>query len=393
MFRPMRPLFILLLLVGLATAAPLERFYLGTYTAKSASQGIYQGGLDADTGKLEPLELAATAANPSFLALTPDGQFLYANSSDPSGQASAYRVGSAGRLQFLNSQPSGKGGCHVVVDASGRNVFVANYSDGTLACFRTATNGWLDPEIARIPFAGSGPNQERQAHPFLHASYLDAANRHLYACDLGTDHIWIFDLDAASGRLSPAHPPSAMVPPGSGPRHLAFSPDQAFAYVNGEMGLNVTAFARDAVTGSLRALQTVAALPAEADTNGFTTGEIFCHPSGRWLYVSNRDVSGRGRDSLAVYRIGGDGRLTWIQNAPAQVSVPRSFALDPAGRWIIACGQKDNRIAVLKIAEATGTLSFVGQTALVGAPTCVLFVPEANKGKAEVGKRKAETKE
>ena len=390
----MQPFFILLLLAGIATAAPQERFYLGTYTVKSASQGIYKGLLDADTGKLEPLELVATASNPSFLALTPDGQFLYANTSEKTGQASAYRVSSDGRLEFLNTQPAGKGGCHVSVDDTGRNVFVANYTDGSLACFHTATNGWLDPVTALIPFTGSGPNSKRQAHSFLHSSYLDAGNRHLYACDLGSDHIWIFDHDPASGKLTPAQPASVLVPPGSGPRHLAFSPDQSFVYVNGEMGLNVTVFARDAATGALTGLQTLATLPSEADTNDFTTGEIFCHPSGKWLYVSNRDISERGRDSLAVYRIGGDGRLTWIQNAPAQVKVPRSFALDPGGRWIIACGQKDNRIAVLKIAADTGELSFAGQSAVVGAPTCVLFVAEpGNKGKAESGKRKAETKQ
>jgi len=369
----MKSILALLLLVGLQAGAQTERFYVGTYTDKSPSQGIYTGTLDADTGKLGPLELAAPAKNPSFLALAPDGKFLYAVTATNGGSVAAYRVEADGRLTWLNDLPSGSGGCHVAVDATGRNVFVANYGGGSITGFQTGTNGTLEKRTALIPFTGNGPDSKRQTKPYAHSTYTDAGNRRLYACDLGTDSVWLFDLDAPTGALTPANPPSAKVPPGSGPRHLAFSPGQSFAYVNGEMGMNVTAFSHDPKTGTLAALQTVSTLPPDVDANGMTTAEISCHSSGKWLYVSNRDVVGHGRDSLTVYAIGADGKLSWLQNVPAGVKVPRGFNIDPSGRWLIVGGQADNQITVHAIDAVTGRLSPTGQTVAVGAPVCVIF--------------------
>ena len=363
----------MIFLAAFSVAAQSERFYLGTYTDKAGSRGIYTGTLDADTGHLGKLELAAAVPSPSFLALTPDGKFLYANTPVNGGSVAAFRVETNGQLTALNTLPAGGGGCHVAVDATGRNVFVANYSSGSLTSFHTKTDGSLAAEISRLRLTGSGPNAERQNHPYLHSSYVDVANRHLFACDLGSDNVWIFNLDAGSGKLTPANPPAAKVPPGSGPRHLAFSPDERFASVNGEMGMNVTVFAHDAATATLTAIQTVSTLPPEVNPTGMTTAEIFYHPSGKWLYVSNRDVAGKGRDSLTMLAVGADGRLTRRQNFPAAVKIPRGFALDARGRWLIVGGQQDNQIAVLKVDAATGELSATGQTANVGAPVCVIF--------------------
>ena len=234
------------------------------------------------------------------------------------------------------------------MDATGRNVFVANYGGGTLASFQVNSDGSLARRTALISFSGSGPNHSRQEKPHLHSTYLDAGNRHFYACDLGTDSIWQFILNPATGALTPAEPPSAKVPPGSGPRHLAFSPDGRFAYVNGEMGMNVTVFGHDPKTGDLTAIQTVPILPPDASTDGMGSAEIFCHPNGRWLYVSNRDVAGRGRDNITLFALGADGKLTRVQNAPAGVKVPRGFNFDPTGQWLIVGGQSDSKINGVK---------------------------------------------
>jgi 6-phosphogluconolactonase len=239
-----------------------------------------------------------------------------------------------------------------------------------VAAFQTKPDGYLDQRTAFIQLTGSGPNPQRQSKPYLHSIYANPGNRFVYACDLGTDNIWLFDFDAGSGALTLAPQPAGKVPPGSGSRHLALSPDGRFAYVNGEMGLNVTAFARNAGNAALTALQTIPVLPEGAATNGVSTAEIFCHPSGKWLYVSNR-----GRGSIAVFAIGDDGKLTWRQDAPAQVKVPRGFGIDPTGRWLIVGGQSDNQIVVLKIDDATGRLSVTDQSATVGSPVCVTFTP------------------
>jgi len=344
------------------------RFYLGTYTDNPLSQGIYTGTLDTNTGKLGPLLLATKAKSPSYLAFSPDHRLLYALTANAGGTVAAFRIGPDGQLTALNELPSGSVDCHVSVDATGHTVFLPSYGAGTVSAFLTKADGSLDRRTAFFQLSGKGPNPTRQTQPHLHSMYVDPENRHVYACDLGTDHVWIYDFNAVTGELAPGNPSSAGVLPGCGPRHLAYSHDGRFAYVNGEMGLNVTVFARNPMTGALTAIQTLSTMPAGADGTGVTSAEIVIHPSGRWLYVSNR-----GCDTIAVYAIGADGKLALLQDAPAQVKVPRGFGLDPSGHWLVVGGQQDNRVAVIKIDHATGRLSSTDQSASVGAPICVVF--------------------
>ncbi len=368
--KSLLPLALLAALTATATAADLT-FYLGTYTRGDKSKGIYVGKLDSATGKLGPIELAAETGNPSFLALSPNGKNLYAVAEDGGGGVAAFAVGADGKLTKLNSQSTGGAGtCHVWVDATGRNVFAANYSGGSLAAFQTKPDGSLAERTAFIELEGSGPNPKRQTKSYGHAIYTDAANKFVYGCDLGSDQVWIFSLDAEKGTLTPANPPSAKVPPGGGPRHFAIHPNGRFAYTNNELSMSVTGFTRDAATGALAAIETVSTLPEGTPKEGFSTAEIFCHPTGKWLYVSNR-----GHDTIAVFAIGRDGKLKFLEAAPAEVKVPRGFAIDPTGRWLITGGQNDHRIAVLAIDQLTGRLTSTGQTAEVGAPVCVLFKP------------------
>jgi 6-phosphogluconolactonase len=367
---------VLLLLLAMGASAEPVRFFLGTYTGKPSSQGIYTGTLETRTGQISPLVLAARAKDPSFVALSPDRTLLYALTANSggtnSGTVAAFRVGRDGLLTPLNELPSGSVCAHVSVDASGRNVFLASYGAADIMAFRTKTDGSLDRRTALLHITGSGPNRTRQTQAHPHAMYIDPENRHVYACDLGTDKIWIFDIDAASGALTPATlssgSPCAEVPPGSGPRHLAFSPNGRFVYVNGEMGLNVTVFKRQPANGELTPIQTVSTMPPGADPAGATTAEIFCHPTGKWLYVSNR-----GCGTIAVFAIGSDGRLTLLEDAPAGVKVPRGFGIDPTGHWLIAGDQAGDKIAVLKIDPETGKLSATGQIVPLGSPVCVVF--------------------
>jgi len=366
--KSLLPLALLAALAASASAAQVT-FYLGTYTRGDRSKGIYVGQLDTATGRLAPLQLAAEASNPSFLALSPDGKRLYAVAESGGGGVAAYAVGAAGLLTKLNEKPTGGAGtCHVWVDATGRNVFAANYSGGSLAAFQTEADGSLGERTAFIQLEGSGPNPKRQTKSYGHSIYTDAENKFVYGCDLGSDQVWIFALDAARGTLTPTQPPSAKVPPGSGPRHFAIHPQGRFAYTNNEMAMSVTAFARDPSTGGLTALETVSTLPEGTAIEGLSTAEIFCHPNGRWLYVSNRT-----HDTIAVFSIATDGRLKFLEAAPAQVKVPRGFAIDPTGRWLIAGGQNDHRIAVLAIDPQTGRLTPTDQSAEVGSPVCVIF--------------------
>jgi 6-phosphogluconolactonase len=346
------------------------RFYIGTNTRDTGSKGIYTGVLDTHTGALGAIELAAEAANPTFLALAPGGKFLYAALEAQGGAVGAFSIGEAGKLQTLNTAPSGgNGACHVSVDSAGRHALVANYGGGNISCLAILPDGSLGSSTAFVQFSGSGPHPGRQQKSYAHAIYTDPTDKTAYACDLGADKIWSFRYD--NGTLTPTDPPAGLVPPGSGPRHLALHPNGRFAYANNEMGLSVTTFDRDPATGALTAIQT---LPTSEKLSGpapgITTSEIICHPSGKWLYVSSR-----GDDIIAVYRIGADGRLTLLENAPAGVEIPRGMGLDPSGQWIVVAGQKDNRLAALKIDPATGKLSAPVHTAEVPAPVCVVFGP------------------
>ena len=346
------------------------RIYLGTYTNGRDVKGIYTCMLDVETGKLSAVELAAEATNPSYLALSPDGKFLYSADEGARGEVSAFRVESAGSLTMLNDQETGGGDtCHVWVDSVGRNLFAANYGGGSIAGFPILPDGSLGRRTAFVQFRGSGPNKSRQSQPHAHSVYTDPGDRFVYCCDLGTDNIWIYGYDSARGLIDADTVRTASAPAGAGPRHLLFHPNGKFVYVNNEMGLSVSVFARDASSGALSPIQVVSTLPNGSDhAASSSTAEIAIHPAGKWLYVSNR-----GDDTIATYAVGSDGRLTWIENAPAGVKMPRGFALDPSGRWLVVGGQKDNRIVVLAIDQKTGRLTPTDQAAAVGSPVCVVF--------------------
>lgn len=337
----------------------------------AGSEGIYRDSLETGTGKLGPLSLVAKADHPNFLALSPDGRCLYASLNHT---VASFAVHPDGALTPLNERPSGGGAaCYVSVDGTGHYVFVANYDGGNIACFQLNGDGALGERTALMPFTGSGPDPKRQKKPHAHSVYTDAGNKFVYACDLGSDKVWIFKFDPARGALAPNDPPSVKVPSGGGPRHLAFHPNGPFVYVANELGFSVTVFSRDAGSGALSALQTVSTLPPGTPTQGVTIAEIVCHPSGKWLYVSNR-----GCDTISVFSIAADGRLSLVQSRSSVARFPRHFAVDPSGCWLIAAGQKDNRIAVLKIDPATGKLSATDQLAGMASPICVLFAAGKN---------------
>jgi 6-phosphogluconolactonase len=347
-------------------------FYVGTYTKPDGSKGIYRFTLDLESGKLGGGELAAEAKNPSFLAVHPSGDFLYAaNELDGSGGVSAFAINEDGTLKLLNQQSSkGAGACHVWVDGAGKNVLVANYGGGNIAALPIADDGSVREATGFVQHAGSSVNPNRQKEPHAHSVYTDGDDRFVYACDLGTDKVYVYKFDPEKGTLTPNDPPAGDLAPGSGPRHLAFHPAGGYAYVINEMLNTITVFKHDAEKGTLEPIQNVDTLPDDFEGPS-TTAEIFVHPSGRFLYGSNR-----GHDSIAVYVINEQtGKLNMVDITPTGGKSPRNFAIDPTGMWLIAANQQSNDIFVFKIDPATGKLTETGQTAKVGAPVCVVFPP------------------
>ncbi len=346
------------------------RFFVGTYTKKAPDQGIYTGLLDTTTGRIRAIGLACVANDPNFLAVSPDGKTVYASMENDGGAVGAFAADPDGTLRALNVQPAeGRSTCHVWTDSKGRNVLAANYTGGSIISYPVNPDGSLAPRSSFVQFHGSGADPKRQTAPHAHAIYTSPDDRFAYACDLGTDKVWSFAFDPAKGSLTPTDPPAGETPPGSGPRHMAFHPSGRYAYVTNEMGLSVTTFARNPETGTLTPVMTERTVAGdESPDDGVTTAEILLHPSGKWLYVSNR-----GTDTIAVFALDDNGIPSRIQLAPAGVALPRGMGIDPAGKWMITTGQKDNRIAVLKIDPASGLLTPTDQAAEIPVPVCVVF--------------------
>lgn len=354
-------------------AAGTTRLVLtGTFTDTGASEGIYAFRFDERTGTLTSVGLAAKTASPAWLALHPDGRHLYAVNEEDDGKVSAFALDPAtGALTFLNQQSShGARPCHLVVDPSGRALVVANYSSGTLALLPIDKDGRLGEATAVVQHAGKGTDPQRQEGPHAHQAVVDPSGRFLLAVDLGLDKVFVYALDAARGTLVANDLPAGSLEPGAGPRHLVFAPGGRRIYVINELASSISTIDWDGTKGALAlAGPSVSTLPA-----GFTgknsTAEIALHPSGRFLYGSNR-----GHDSIALFSVdAASGRLTAAGHTPAGGRAPRHFALDPTGRWLLAAGQDSNTLGVFAVDQATGRLTPAGTPLSTPRPVHVLFV-------------------
>ena len=352
---------------GAPKPAPAQYvFYVGTSGAKAP--GILRCVLDGKTGKISVPTVAAEAKSASYVALSPDAKFLYATAEGAEGAVAAYAV-EGDKLRLLNTEASkGKGPTHLVVDAAGRNLVVVNYGSGSTTALPIKADGSFAPATSSIQHVGTGPNAARQAGPHAHGVYFHPKNGRAYVADLGTDDIFIFKFDAEKGLLTANKPKSGRVTAGEGPRHLAFHPNGKFAYVNTEMGLNVVAFSVER-NGGLKEIQSLPTLPAGADKKGVSTAEIFVRPDGKTLYVSNR-----GHDSIAVYTIAQDGKLTLLQHMLGTPATPRGFGLSADGRWLVCAGQKSGTLNAYRIGR-DGKLTDTKQAVEAAAAAAVVFVP------------------
>jgi 6-phosphogluconolactonase len=358
-----------LVIAGALPLAAESWMYIGTYT-RGDSQGIYRVALDPETGALGAPSLAAETENPSFLAAHPTLPILYAAGEQDGGMVTAFQILPDGMLEELNAASSeGAGACHLTVHPGGRHVAVANYSAGSIAVLPVDNVGHLGPAAAVAVFTGSGPHPQRQKQPHAHAVAYSPDGGLLLATDLGTDQIWLHRAQPADRALVPHTPHTVGLAPGAGPRHLAFHPTGNFLYVINELDNTVAAYAFEPATGGLYFIHTVGTLPPGFD-GANTTAEVRVHPSGRFLYASNR-----GHDSIATFTIDPDtGRLTPAGHTPTGGKTPRNFNVDPSGRHLIAANQATNTLVHFALDRDTGLPRPTGHSVEVGSPVCVLFV-------------------
>lgn len=366
------------------TAPSKVRVYFGTYTRPMKSEGIYRSELDLATGKLSEPVLAGQAVNPSFIAFHPSYKYVYAvvegggpprKKGEPpaAGSVAAYSVDpSTGDLKPLNAQSSGGSGpCHVSVDKTGKFVFVANYGGGSCGVLPIRDDGSLGEMVDFKQYAPGG-TAEKPAPPRGHSINVDPSNRIAIGCDAGTDKVMIYKFDAASGKLTPADP--AFVSPGelTAPRHSAFHPNGKFAYDINERSCSMTAYAFDAEKGTLTALQTISTLPEGHEVQkGYSTAEVVVHPSGKFLYGSNR-----GHNSIVTFAIDeATGKLTLVGHQGEGVNIPRNFNVDPTGKYALVANQNGDSVIVFAIDPQTGALTKNLSSVALSSPVCIKFVP------------------
>lgn len=345
--------------------------YVGTYTegSQGRAEGIYVCRLDPASGTLRIQQTVPGVADPSYLALAPDGRRLYAVSEVDDGAVAAFaRDPATGRLTPLNRESShGASPCHLSVHRD--YVLAANYTTGSVAALPVRPDGSLAPATTVVRHEGSGVHP-RQEGPHAHMVVPDPDGRLILAVDLGLDRIMGYRLDAESGELTPNEPATAYTSPrpGAGPRQIAFHPDGRRAWVLGELDSTLTTCAYDASRGVLRPVETLSTLP-DGFAGESTAADMAVAPSGRFVYASNR-----GHDSIAIFATGGPtGRLTAVGHEPTHGKTPRAFALDPAGVWLLAANQDSDTIVSFRVDAATGRLSPSGQAARIPTPVCVVF--------------------
>ena len=354
----------------------LARFvYVATYTAPdvppggthpSIALGIYVFRLDPDDGGLTPLQIVP-ASNPSFVALDPTLTHLYSVNEDAAGRVSAYAINPAtGALTFLNTATAnGQFTTHIKVHPSGQYFYAANYGTGNFPVYRILANGSIGPMTDEFQSVGNGtgPRPDRQEGPHAHQILTDVDGGHVFGVDLGADKVNALNLNLGTGLFSANTVPFAPVASGSGPRHMAFHPDRQRAYVLDELASTITVFNYDPVRGALVWKQTISTLP-DSFTGANTTAEIRIHPSGQFLYNTNR-----GHNSVTMYAVDAlTGELDVIGWESTRGEWPRGMNIDPSGTFLYAANQNTDTIAVFRIQPSNGKLKL---STLVNTPTPV----------------------
>lgn len=348
--------------------------YIGTYTEpphveESRKEGVYQVKMDPTTGHLEIVRAIQAGPNPSFIALHPNGKFVYVANELPEGSVSSLAMDpKSGDLHIINSQPAqGADPCYVSLDPKSRWLMTACYSSGNLSVYPIQSDGQIGPLSHRVQHEGHGPNEKRQEKAHAHSIRFDPTGHFVFAADLGIDRVWAYHLDPEKGQLTPNTPAGYDGLPGAGPRHLEFHSNHSIVYISNELNSTVTVCRWNGNDGTFNPVQSISTLP-EGFSGDNIVADIHRTPSGEFLYVSNR-----GHDSIAAFRMDAvDGTLTWVGCYSCGGGWPRNFAIDPQGRYLLAANEFTNNVVVFAIA-ADGSLKPTGEELQIPVPVCVVF--------------------
>ncbi|MEO6149149.1 MAG: lactonase family protein [Mucilaginibacter sp.] len=337
---------------------------IGGYGSNIAVYRFY-----AETGKLAYLSQSDDIKNPSYLCVDKDSKFVYAVSEQgAASEVNAYTLDpKTGQLTIVNKQPvKGADACYVSVDEDSKNLFVANYSSGSLTVLPLNEDGSVLPLSQLIQEKGSSANKQRQEGPHVHTAFLSPDEKYLLYTDLGTDKIHSYRYKSSQDQ--PLTLTSiTTVAPGSGPRHLDFSPDKKHVYVLEELTGDVTVFDYD--NGKLKQVQTITML-APGFKGKVGAADIHVSPDGRFVYASNRgDIN-----NIVVYSVAPEtGLLTFVERKPTMGKTPRNFVIDPTGNYLLVANQDSNSVFVFKLDKTTGKLRQMASYIQIDKPACLKF--------------------
>jgi 6-phosphogluconolactonase len=364
---------------ALSTSGPRLRaesplVFISSFAAKEQA-AIHAFTLDAEAGRLVPLRRTTDVEHPFFLAVSPDGRFLYSIHSGRFGgerhdEVAAFRIlGRTGELELLNRVSArGTAACYLDVNPAGNTVIVANYSSGSVAAFPVQDNGSLSEAASFIQHEGSSVNPDRQKGPHAHCFVTSPDGQFALSADLGLDKVLVYRLGVGA-KLTANDPPFARTPAGAGPRHLTIHPNGRSVYVINELANSVTVFDYSATSGALTERQTISTLPGDFQGTSYCA-DVRVTPNGRFLYGTNR-----GHDSIAVYSIGDGGVLTRVEIVPSLGKGPQNLRISPDGALLLCANMPGNNVALFRINEATGRLTSVGAPIEITSPSCIMLVP------------------
>lgn len=344
--------------------------FVGTYTGKG-SKGIYVYKFDPAVGKATLVSSTDSASNPSYLAVSPNGENLYAvneTGGKTPGAVSAYKFNrQTGKLTYLNQQVTGGDHpCYVSITHDNKLVAVANYSGGSLAAYQLNSDGSLKPFTQHIQHSGNSVNAKRQDKPHVHSAVFSPDEQYLFTPDLGMDRIMVYEVNKSNEQpLSPANPAYTAVKGGNGPRHFTFHPNGKFAYLMQEMSGTVGAYSYS--NGKLTLLQDVAAHP-EGFSGTIGSADIHVSPDGKFLYASNRG----DENNIAIFEIDDkSGKLSHKGYQSTKGKTPRNFMIDPTGNYLLVANQDSDNIVIFKRDKSTGLLEDTGNEIKVSMPVCI----------------------
>jgi 6-phosphogluconolactonase len=361
-----------------ATATKSEKgtyLFVGTFTKGKGfkSEGIYLYEMNPATGALKYVSVSTDSTNPAFLVIHPNKKWVYAvnevggANNKYNGSISAFHFNKEKKkLELINTVPShGNGPCYISLDKSGKRVLTANYNSGTVALFSIGKNGSLGEATSLDTHEGKGPVADRQDSPHAH-TIVQADNNFVYSADLGTDMVYVYQLDTVNGKLLVTNR-NTVIKPGSGPRHLAFHPNKKWAYLINELKGTINAFNIDNSTGALKFFQDISTLPG-GETKTAASADIHITPNGKYLYASNRGQM----NNIAMYAINQEsGMLSLIGHQPTNGKTPRNFVIDRNGKFLLVANQESSTIVCFKIDAATGKLIDTGLSTTVPNPVCL----------------------